>query len=316
MRHPPYQLTPNKAVDRLIFMDAIRRLRTPGNADDCSYYSLGGPYLEDCKLVYECFPNMRMVSIEHDVDTYRRQQFHLPCGNLTLLNTDLASFLAAFDTDGGASVLWLDNVGLEYAHFDAFMTALQRVGAGSMIKITLEASVKWNSGSKRDGERRLRFSEKYVDLMPDPGAALPIGDTDLAFMLQAMIRIASERALHGSSLVFQPVSSFLYRDGVTMVTLTGVVCDHAEVGPVVENFGDWELANLDWSKPRRIDLPILTTKERLHLQGHLPCPKDAGRALYQLLGYQIEEGEERTRAQLQQYADYHRYSPYFVRAVP
>ena len=101
-----------------------------------------------------------------------------------------------------------------------------------------------------------------------------------------------------------------------MFTLTGVVCSRKQVDEVQRPFQDWQFSNLDWSEPKRIDVPILSTKERLHLQEHLPCGEHAGRVLREALGYLIDDDRQKTEDRLKQYADFHRYAPYFMRATP
>ena len=81
-------------------------------------------------------------------------------------------------------------------------------------------------------------------------------------------------------------------------------------------FGGWRFANLDWKAPTEIKLPNLSTKERLHLQRHLPCDDSGGKVLRRSLGYLIDDDEESTERQLQQYGDFHRYFPYFMKAIP
>ena len=65
-----------------------------------------------------------------------------------------------------------------------------------------------------------------------------------------------------------------------------------------------------------IDVPTLSTKERLHLQDRLPLNLNAGRVLRRALGYLIDKDVRRTEAKLKQYADFHRYFPYFMKAIP
>jgi hypothetical protein len=313
MSQPPYHLRQNKAVDRLAFVDAIRRLSLLDDLAGYTYYSLGGPYLEDFRLLYEFFPDMKLVSIEIEEEIYRRQEFHLPCGNLTLHNTDLASFLAAYQANDQKSIFWLDNVGLEFGHFETFMTLLGKVSANSMIKITLDAS------TKKHYEKADEFRRIFGAVMPDPAATPPVEVKPFATLLQSMIRVAAERALPGAvPLMFHPVSSFYYQDGAPMFTLTGVVCRRDATGRVVRAFQGLRFANLDWSEPKKIDLPVLTTKERLHLQRLLPldAAADAGRILREALGYLIEDTQGKTEQRLAQYAEYHRYSPYFIRGIP
>ena len=43
MRHPAYHLRPNKAVDRLALINAIKHLPNRESLRKYTYYSLGGP---------------------------------------------------------------------------------------------------------------------------------------------------------------------------------------------------------------------------------------------------------------------------------
>jgi len=63
-------------------------------------------------------------------------------------------------------------------------------------------------------------------------------------------------------------------------------------------------------------VPSLSTKERLYLQRYLPCGRNAGRTLRRALGYLTDENLKQTEIRLQQYADFHRYFPYFIKAIP
>ena len=319
MSQPPYHLRQNKAVDRLIFVDAIQRLWLLDDLSGCIYHSFGGPYLEDLRLIYESFPEMSMVSIERDAEIYKRQDFHLPCGNLTLCHDDFGSFLATYDPGESTGIFWLDYTGLEYAHFEQFLTLLQKVNPYSMIKLTVDASTnKYFSEGHLLTAKAEEFKATFDRLLPDPATVPSRSPRSFAATLQDIVRVAAEKALPGhGSLVFQPISSFFYADGHPMLTVTGIVCLRKHVSKIRDGFVNWQFANLNWGDVRLIDLPNLTTKERLHLQRHLPVEQNPGASLTAALGYLVvEDSQTRTEEQLAQYAEYHRYSPYFIRSVP
>jgi hypothetical protein len=161
------------------------------------------------------------------------------------------------------------------------------------------------------------FQKKFETLMPSPSADPPSTSAQFARLVQDMTRIASQQELSSAMpMMFQPVASFYYSDGTGMFTLTGVVCLRAEAPRVRAAFRGWSFANLDWQDPRLIDVPELTTKERLHLQRRLPCHTNAGRFLCRALGYLIGEDRAVTEIKLEQYANFHRYFPYFMKAIP
>jgi len=312
MKHPPYQLRTNKAIDRFMFVEAIRYLVRPTDEGRFTYYALGGPYLEDFRLMHESFPKMHLVSLEQDPETYKQQKFHLPCRGIRLLPLDFRSFLARYDSRDRKSLFWLDYTGLEYSEVEDFKSLLEKVAAGSVVKVTLRAEPSDFLEEKKANE----FKAKFAAILPSSNVTVPHDSEDLAGLLQDMMRIAAQQQLSATGVIYQPISSFCYKDGVGIFTLTGIVCPKSEVERVRDLFSIWRFANLDWAKPKRIDVPFLSTKERLHLQRHLPCAHDAGSKLHKVLKYSIDVDREASLAKMAQYADFYSYFPYFMKAIP
>lgn len=310
MKHPPYHLRLNKAVDRLSFMEAIGRLSRLADLSEYTYYSLGGPYLEDFRVLYESHPEIRMVSIERDEETYKRQRFHLPCGLLDLKHEEFGSFLAQYEANDRPSIFWLDYTGLEFGHFENFMVLLEKVAAGSLIKFTVQSD-------PRTFKNEQSFRGRFESLMPTSSSSWPSTSMSCAQLVQKMVQIAAQQSLPSEMPnVFQLVSSFYYSDTVTMTSLVGIVCARHERETIKGALRGLKLANLDWSPPKSIDLPALSTKERLHIQHLLPHGDGAGRMLRDSLGYLIDKDIQTTESKLNQYADFHRYFPYFLKATP
>jgi hypothetical protein len=300
-------------------VEEIRRLGKLASLPEYTYYGLGGPYLEDFRILYERCPEIKMVSIEKDEEIYKRQKFHLPCGTLHLKNVQFKSFLALYEPNNEKSIFWLDYTGLDYGNFGDFMALLTKVSEISMIKITLRAEPRDFNDKLNEslGSGAERFKRQFGAIMPDSAADPPRQFRDFACLLQDMVRVAAQKALPSAGpLMFQPVSSFYYCDGTKMFTLTGVVCRRDSVATTRKAFQDLHFCNLTWAKPSHIDVPYLSTKERMHLQNLLPCRSNAGRTLRLALGHLVDEGISQTEAKLKQYADFHWYYPYFVRAVP
>ena len=115
-------------------MDRLARL------SEFTYYGLGGPYLDDFRLIYELCPEMKMVSIEQDNETCKRQYFHLPCkeDRLRLVEKPFNSFLASYTSNDEKSIFWLDYTGLSYGNFEDFIMLLGKV-ANSMVRVSLTA---------------------------------------------------------------------------------------------------------------------------------------------------------------------------------
>src|SRR5450759_5384494 len=161
MKHPAYHLRPNKAVERVAFVEGIKLLAKLEELSEYTYFGFGGPYLEDFRLLYELCPELKMISIEEDAETYKRQLFHLPCGALELRQAEFSSFLAQYEANDEKSIFWLDYTGLAYSNFEDLMVLLGKVAANSMIKVTLRAEPR-DFKDKPD-----EFRRRFEILMPD-----------------------------------------------------------------------------------------------------------------------------------------------------
>ena len=97
MKQPPYHLKVNKAIDRFLLVEILNRLKGPcNNLSGYTYYGFGGPFLEDCRLIHDRCPEIKIVSIERDEDIFKRQKFHSFSANLDLIYKDFDSFYCRF----------------------------------------------------------------------------------------------------------------------------------------------------------------------------------------------------------------------------
>ena len=303
MRHPPYHLRVNKAIDRLLLVKILDILKRHCDLSNYTYYGFGGPFLEDCRLIHNRCPEVRIVSIETNQQTFKRQEFHQFSKNLELRREDFSSFLANFSSNGG-EIFWLDYTDLRLKHFEEFVSVLGQVSENSVVKITIRAEPyekEWED-----------FEREYGQLLPpspkktDIGRLLPFTN-----LLQEMLQVASQQALPASGeSVFQLLDSSHYRDQTHMLSITGIVCNKSKVSKIRRRFKNW---NLDWAEPRRIDVPTLSTKERLHLEKYLPTKAQTGRSLSRALGYKIDNTESKHLEKLKQYEEFCQYYPYFAR---
>ena len=318
MTLPAYHLRPNKAVDRLVFVDAIRRLHRIDSLSDYTYYGFGGPYLEDFRLLYESFEGIDMVSIEEDSEVFKRQEFHLPFSTLQICNMNSGEFISDYEPGDNKLIVWLDYTDTSVKNLGEFQELLSKIAEGSMVKITFRAHRGDILGEDESGKNRWGvFIEDFYEYMLDPAMELPPTRRDYVQLIQDMAQMASEITLSGQVNVFQPINSLRYSDGTDMLTLTGIVCLSDELQEIRDAFEDWEFANLDWDPPKRIEVPFLSTKERLYLQSKLPCDEgSAGEVLHSALGYLIGKSDSDTRRQLESYSLFHRQYPYFIRAMP
>lgn len=326
MQHPPYHLRPNKAVDRLTFVDVLRPLGS--DFREFTYYSLAGPFLEDLRVMDYFFPEMSLVSLESNDQTYRRQKFHQFNSRIKLLPITLNNFISEEYEPGTRDIFWLDYTNLKYPRFEEFQVVLKKVPSGSIVKITLRAEPEIDirllenrlpddTLIKIRQELQQTFEKEFYKVLPHPDAGAFATLKDFARMVQLMVRRAASIALDtpGSERDFLPIQSTRYNDQTQMLSVTGVVYKRDELEATREQFKKVRFLDFDWAEPTEINIPALSVKERFLLEHHLPIEqdKDAGELLLEQLTYKIANSENATKKQLSQYADYYREYPNFIR---
>ena len=307
-RHPPYHLRINKAIDRFLLVEILEILkRHCKKMSGYTYYGFGGPFLEDCKLVYNRFPEIKIVSIERDEQTFERQKFHRFSKNLNLVQNEFSDFLESFSGNSG-EIFWLDYTDRKLVRFREFQSILGKVSENSVVRITIRA--------ERNGQKLENFQRRYSGIAPGKIRGIDMREpSHFVKLLQDMFQTASIHVLPevGES-VFQLLNSSYYKDSTQMLSITGIVCNKDEVLKIRKWFKDWKFANLDWETPHKINVPTLSVKERLYLEQYLPTTKKTGLFLSRALGYKIDEDEEHIE-QLKQYEEFHQYYPYFARVL-
>ena len=313
MRHPPYHLRVNKAIDRFLLVEIIDILKKYCEISDYTYYGFGGPFLEDCRLIHNRCPEIKIVSIEKNEATFKRQEFHRFSKNLDLKRTDFASFLANFSSDG-KEIFWLDYTNLRLGHFEDFRNILVKVSENSIVKITVRAELSEPPPNGLSAWEN--FLLEYEQILPDsvPQTAIE-RSSPFVELLQEMFQIVSQRALPASGeSVFQLLDSAHYNDQTEMLSITGMVCNKNDVSEIRQWFKNWAFSNFDWEKdPRKIDVPTLSAKERLHLEKYLPTKAKTGLSLARALGYKIDNSDSGHLEKLKQYEEFYQYYPYFAR---
>lgn len=329
MKHPAYQLRTNKALDRLTLISQIGlMIDDPKKA---TFYSLSGPFLEDMKLAHQAFPQMKLVSIESNEHTFKRQKFHQFTSRLTLKRSALGEFITHLYEPGHQDFFWLDYTDLQLRRFQEFRDVVTRAPHGSIVRITVRAEPDWTLSHTKQlltDEEQARLKEKIeADFIREFGGVLshdapktPLCTSpEFARVIQLMIRrIASEALDNGSERDFLHMSSARYDDGSQMLSVTGAVLNRDQIVPFRQKLKEKDLLleQGEWSEPIEIQVPNLTMLERHVLDKNLPKRSQAkiGEQLHAKLKYNIDNGERRSIDALKQYARYYLEYPSFIKA--
>jgi hypothetical protein len=333
-RHPAYHLRPNKAIDRLLFLQVMEALDDFAGLDDHTYIGFAGPFLEDARMVAQRFPKLRQISVELDKETHKRQKFHQCSRLLELKNLSFEEFLAtSFPTD--RTIVWADYTDMDRRVLLEVSDLARKSVPLSLLRVTFPAETpvyevldllrRPRDLPKAKPRQFKEFAKNFADRMRvpdvvyDPSLFVWPNFTEVSYptLLARML----ESVIQGSCVLpkqFVPLHAAKYSDGTIMLSLTGVFCDMSSCDLVRKHFRKNRFMKSQPIAVDAIDIPVLTTKERLHLESLLPTAKFDGKRCRKRMGYLIEgdDSEELSDYKLGQYELYHRLYPYFGRLVP
>jgi hypothetical protein len=285
----PYRLRPNKAVDRELFLAMLMRLAPNLGLENYHYVSLGGPFLEDFRLIHGRLGIAKMTCIETDEEVHKRQLFNRPIASIECIHKTLEDYLDETDFDSPA-IIWFDYTepkGIT-TQIERFARTIGTVPIGSVLRITLNAnpaslgkpnpkdlSVEVEGDVSVDRTQKptiqewrlARFKERLGALFP---SGLTADGMNFKTYGQSLLR-ALKLAVDKEALSFRDrrmvwTLATHYADGQAMVTATLVVCQNEDKA-TEELMTGWEFyTKID--APHRLDLPALSTLERLTMESN------------------------------------------------
>jgi hypothetical protein len=337
--HPAYHLRPNKAIDRFVFLELLRTLELLFPLREHTYIGLGGPFVEDFRLFSLHFPLMKLICVEKDGETYKRQKFHLCSRNMECVHSSLEDFIATRFPSEKPVVAWADYTDMNRKCLSEVADIARKAAPGSVLRVTVRAESEvpgrlWlprNSRypprvpPKREADFR-RIKNSYSADMAVDGIAFPpdwflwseFSPERFPLMLSRMIRAVAKGACTNQK-TFLPLHKVKYSDGTIMLSTTGLICLDEDFDRFARHFVDYcPFCTSDSDRVDEIDVPSLTTKERLHLEEILPTADVTGEACIGRLGYLVEgdETESQSKRKMEQFERYYRLYPHFGRIVP
>lgn len=290
----PYRLRPNKAVDRELFLCLLTRLASGLGLERYQYIGLGGPFLEDFRLVHARLGIQSMICIESMEAVHRRQVFNRPVECIKCVHSKLEDFIDANEFCEPL-ILWLDFTDPNdlAAQIELFSRSIGSVAVGSILRITLNAnpsslgepdsrelgiklagfSLSLSTKPTLQEWRLSRFKKRLGSLFPS--GLLPEGMTHKNFGKSVLHALRLSVAKEALSLTDRNVEWALcchYSDGQPMVTAT-VLITKSESDPIANTLRTWEFYSTP-KEPLLLDMPALSTLERLTMEA-APDPKSS-----------------------------------------
>lgn len=271
----PYRLRPNKAVDRELFLSLLMRLAPKLTLETYHYVGLGGPFLEDFRLIHGRLGIAKMTCIETEEQVHKRQLFNRPIASIECVHKSLEDYLDETNFDLPA-IIWFDYTepkGIT-TQIERFARTIGSVPIGSILRVTLNANP--SSLGKPDGNlsetelmewRLLAFQRRLGALFPN--GLIPEGMKQENFgksLLHALKLAVEKEALSFRDRRIVWALATHYADGQAMVTATLVVCQNDDK-TIEEVVKAWKF-HATTDAPHRVDLPALSTLERLTMESN------------------------------------------------
>ncbi|MEG3135507.1 O-methyltransferase [Rouxiella sp. T17] len=326
----PYHLRHNKAVDRNLFVDLLTKVNNVKNISDYTYISFGGPYLEDFKVINSALKIKKMISLEVDENTHKRQKFNMPLSCIDIGKEPLCSgdFLDNYTfAKRKRHIVWLDytdpaKINEQLGEIESISNKLNPF---DILKITMNAHAETigrdltlpiNNDPREYRARKLE--ETLGAYLPYPLNDNHSGSKTYPTTLLHAVKKAMRMGISSrSDLVIEPVSAFIYADGQTMLTATAVVLKNEEVK--INRFfsksrlSAWPFLNRDWESPRNITVPSMSLKERLFIESLLPHA--SAQEIIDSMEFLLADDHRSTTKQLKTFIEYQRAIPWFSKVV-
>lgn len=317
----PYHLRQNKAIDRNLFCDLLKRIALYKNISEYTYIGFGGPFLEDFRQIHSATRIGRMISLEIDDNVYSRQRFNLPISCIELRRQSCGDFLTDYDFPGNY-VVWLDytraaEVGIQLAELETLVT---NIPEDSIFKITLNAHAAC-LGSPNDGSDLQNYRANRAAALLGPYGPANISADDVTArnyprLLSKAIEAAAKRGVIGRPRCrVLPLTSFSYKDGQTMLTTTCIVLKKIDETPFITQtrLGSWPFASLQWAEPAEISVPEMSFRERMFIESLLP--ETDSNEIRRRMEYYIGDTDDEASEQLANFVKYYRMYPWYSRVA-
>jgi len=283
----PYRLRPNKAVDRELFLSFLMRLAPKLALEKYHYVGLGGPFLEDFRLIHARLGISKMTCIEIEEEVHKRQLFNRPIASIECVHKSLEDYLDETDFDSPA-VIWFDYTEPKSitTQIERFARTIGTVPIGSVLRVTLNANPaslgkpeSKDISVESEGEvsedraqkptiqewRLARFKERLGSLFPSGLSADGMNFKTYGTSLLRALKLAVEKeelSFRDRRIVWALATH--YADGQAMVTAALVVCQNDDQA-IEELLQGWEFYTTT-DAAHRLDLPALSTLERLTME--------------------------------------------------
>ena len=268
----PYDLRPSKQVERRMFLDFFRRMSSCGVAvEEFRYTGMGSIHFVDHILFHKFLGIDRLVSVERDQQIEDRVLFNRPYANIEVEIMDIGDYIPQLDLCE-KHIVWMDyDHRLSEEILDDVQSCSFHLSEGSFIFVTVDTEPSMRSDGAGDNYRHLKAVCR--GLWRPSWTSRDFTNERLHWRVLEILGLALQEGVAGRPGVSAlPCFSVVYADGHQMATIGVQVGGDSEAAKLrrVKDGGAGYMVTEFGAKPYRIEVPVLTRKERLCLQGVMP----------------------------------------------
>lgn len=271
-----YMLRPNKNVERKLITSTLLSIGRRFDVGRYRYVGFGSMWFTDFVLMHKILGISDMVTIESQASRRKRVEFNKPYACINVRMEEASSALGEV-LDAKPAVVWLDYDGaLKSALTGDLETAVGAMVSGSMILVSVNARVEQLQKQQVDGVD-VSMSQYLANICENDSLKAEssrLTKNDFPALVSEILHDRLKSAVLSSkpSCEFMPIWSFWYADDSDMVTVGGMVAD-AEAQALLDTCS-FDFPGCDRTRNLfRIDLPILTEREKRALDKLLPSPR-------------------------------------------
>lgn len=270
-----YDLRPAKQVERRMFLDFFRRLAGCGiPIEELRYVGMGSIHFVDHILFHKFLGIDKLDSIEKDLDIEKRIIFNCPFDSIKINMMAADKYIEEKIDSDEKYIFWLDyDYKLSKSMIGDVVLATNILPVGSFIIVTVDAE----PPKSKQGNRKILeyFKEQAEDKWDPRWKAKDFSPNKLEYRIIEILRRAFMDGISGRrSAEFHPCFSFVYDDSHKMVTVGGWIgrkgaSEKTHLDQVQANGASYLVRDFS-NKPYRIDIPVLTRRERSLLESAMP----------------------------------------------
>ena len=307
-----YAVRPNKNVERKLIAEYLSALEKKFKISEYVYLGLGGMWFVDFILFHKILSIDTMYSIEKP-EYADRASFNKPFKCVEVLPGDSTNILREWNWTGKHYLVWLDyDTGVDRINdiLSDIEIVCQNATSGSILIVTVNASPtrlpeKNESEEKIDKQEALRLL--VGDLAP-PDLKGDITKKSFPPLLSDILfkKAKSSMISAGREERFSPICNFYYRDTAPMITLTGMITSESDKALLEQLHMKEKFDYIRGEDQYVIDVPPLTSKEKIELDCLLPSVTPLSQRDIQKIGLYLKQN------QIDSYCRFYKYYPVYA----